>query len=408
MLPSSRSPGTPVAAILSGAEAVAAARRVIDRELDRARHITTSSGDATLGQGLAGLALALRCGTPGREAAALRAMIEVVSSAPLDASLFGGFCGPAWVLDACVAHSDPNANDSVDETLVRALEQSPLDYGMDLVHGVSGIGMYALERQATPAGRRLVGIIVDALAAQAESMPQGIAWRRAADSRLPEDRRGDFDLGVAHGQPGPIVFLAGAARAGWSTAAELLAPAVDWLLAQRVHGERFTFPAFVQPGEPAIPARVHAWCYGDVGVSAALHAAGRAVGEPTWMRTALDIARRAARTPPSHAECRDASLCHGSSGVARIFHRLHIETGDDDFEKGARAWFADVLFRAPGNDDDPSASPRWYASSYRGSPTGVGLLEAGAGIVIALAGALGSPGITSWDRLLAIDVPVVD
>jgi hypothetical protein len=145
-----------------------------------------------------------------------------------------------------------------------------------------------------------------------------------------------------------------------------------------------------------------AWCYGDPGVAAALLGAARSVGEPTWEREALEIARAAAARPAEEAGIVDAGLCHGSAGLGHLFNRMYQTTGDEALGQAARFWFERTLaMRQPdlGVGGFPASSVREDGTRYwRDDP---GVLTGAAGVALALLAATTSIE-PAWDRILLL------
>jgi hypothetical protein len=199
--------------------------------------------------------------------------------------------------------------------------------------------------------------------------------------------------------------LAALAAAGVAprTAEPLLRGAVTWLLARRE--ARPDHPGFGvwlssrDEREPA-PARL-AWCYGDLGIAAALLAAARCAAEPRWERAALDVGRRAAARPAESSGVVDAGLCHGAAGVGHVFNRMYRATGDEALGAAARAWLARAIdLRSP---DEGVAGYRAY-TVRDGSPVWAddpGLLTGAAGVALALLAAA-TDVEPAWDRVLLL------
>ena len=125
----------------------------------------------------------------------------------------------------------------------------------------------------------------------AEVQEVGLSWHTAPewlDPDSPESAAGYYNLGLAHGVPGVIAFLARLLPTNVAPAQvrRLLAGAVQWLLRQKDRDERGSYRYFV--GSPGTRL---AWCYGDLGVAQALLLAGRLNNEPRWELEALDLAR---------------------------------------------------------------------------------------------------------------------
>ncbi|HKV10983.1 MAG TPA: lanthionine synthetase C family protein [Thermoanaerobaculia bacterium] len=346
-------------------------------------------------------------------AALLDGAVEALATTPLPPMLYVGFPGVAWVAEHLQGRlfepgeEDPNLD--VDEALLGALDRSPWPGDYDLITGLVGLGVYALERLPRPTARALLEKIVERLAERSERMPAGISWFTPPE-RLPEWQRelhpnGYYNLGVAHGVPAVVAVLAGAAAAGVDRARPLLDDAVRWLLAQRQGPESSScFSTSFYPGEDPSLSRL-AWCYGDPGVAASLLAAARAVGETAWEEEARAIARLAAGRSAETAMVRDAGLCHGAAGVAHLFNRMYQATGEEPLAEAARFWFDHALaIRQPG--EGIAGFRVWTAGQDGGPPwrTDPGFLEGTTGIGLALLAAVSSVE-PAWDRVLLVSLP---
>jgi hypothetical protein len=364
-----------------------------------------------------------RSGTDEEAAAArwLDRAIHAVAAQPMEASLYGGLTGVGWAATH-VGRFLPGldrqeVNEEIDETLLEHLSQSPWSDEYDLIGGLVGFGVYALERLAPGAdATRLAALaclerVLDHLAQTAQRLPEGITWWTDPAWLIPSTRekcpRGYYNLGLAHGVPGVIALLGCACAAGVAAdkARPLLDGAVCWLLAQqRTDGAVGALPCWVGPDIPPAPARL-AWCYGDLGLAVALLWAARCVGQADWERAALAIARRAAGCLPEQSGVVDAGLCHGAAGVGHLFNRLFQATGEDCFAEAARFWLERTLsLRQPGRGIAGYLS---WSPGADGSLTWLaepGFLTGATGIALALLAAATSVE-PAWDRLLLASVP---
>ena len=345
-----------------------------------------------------------------RALARLNAAIGVVASEELDASLYGGFTGVAWMAQhlkgRLAVDGSGEVNEAIDEALIELLERdAPWRTHFDLVSGLVGFGVYALERMPHPSGRRCLEGVVRRLGELAEPRAEGLAWRTTPGQRGPQTRQctdAEYNLGVAHGVPGVIGLLAGAAAAGVETARSLAAGAVSWLLAQRRSEGPSAFAnfAYVEGGQPSRAG----WCYGDPGIACTLLAAARVLREPTWEREALAIAYRAAVRPAGTSGVVDHGLCHGSAGLALLFHRLFDATGEEVLGEAARDWYRRALDgRKPGEDvaGYPARIAIGDQLGWRADP---GLLTGAAGVALALLAGY-STVEPAWDRVLLASLP---
>ncbi len=410
--------------LLVGA-AAAHARRVVD-ELAAALREPPAALSCTL-DGAAGRALffaylaAHRDDDAAAQAVAdaqLDGAIEALAATDSYPTLWAGFVGTAWVAQHMrgrfAGADEDDDHEAIDRSVVERLAQGEWQGQYDLVSGLCGIGVYGLERVNRAVGRDLVAAVVARLAERAEARDGGITWhtppRHLAEWARPAHPNGYYNCGVAHGVPAVIAVLAGACAAeiAVAEARPLLDGAVRWLARQADDGV-LAYPCWIADGK-RMPARL-GWCYGDAGIAATLLAAGNAVEEAAWIEAALTLGRRAAALGRDEAAARrlavhDSGLCHGSAGLALVFHRLWQQANEPVFADAARWWYGRVLadhrpgrgiggyqmWAAPGNDERYDFADD---DTLLSGATGVGLaLLAGAGSI--------EP---AWDRLLATSLP---
>jgi hypothetical protein len=373
--------------------------------------------DASLSGGLAGIAvLHASLGQTTAEGARERAYeyldeaIDVVSSSVIGASLYSGFTGVGWaaeIVDQMLEADAEDRNAAIDEAvlhLLRTVEWAQAPF--DLINGLAGLGIYALERLPLAPARECVELVVARLDEVARRDGDRAYWWTGAHlihARRPEYPDGNADLGVAHGVPGVVAFLARAcaAHVAEDTARSLLDAAVRWVLdwaapedpAQRI-------PYFYAPGLPSPPAR-SAWCYGDPGVAAILMVAARAVGDTSWERDAIALAHRAASRPVDETGVVDAGFCHGSAGLGHLFNRMYQATGDRQLADAAGYWLQRTLdwCQSPGELARSSAS-----DTSRFPWDGPGVLEGAAGVALVLLAAVTAVEPV-WDRMFLVSTP---
>lgn len=353
--------------------------------------------DASLSSGSAGLAVCnaqIAWTRRDRRAAGtaltrLEEAIDVLATEPLTSSLYSGFTGIAWAaetVDRLLGAEGEDRNGDIDEALTSLLRRYPDQAPYDLVHGLTGLGVYALARWPRPAAAQCLLGVVEQLARRARHDRDGVYWWTPPTWKGPQRERyqpGGVDLGVAHGMAGVIPFLARVHRVGLAqqTVRPLLDGAVRWLLAHMVDTVSGpTVPCFVADDIEPGPAR-SAWCYGDPGVAVALLLAARDVGEPAWEAVATALAMGAANRPPDQSGVVDAGLCHGSAGLAHLFNRMYQMTSEPVLADAARFWVERTL-------EEPACK-------------GPGLLEGAAGVALALEAA-STTAEPVWDQILLV------
>jgi len=311
------------------------------------------------------------------------------------ASLYGGVARIGWTIAHVVDAEEADvACAPLDEALRAVIAGGGVpDY--DLIGGIVGIGVYALERGE--AGRPIAEVVLDELERRARPYGGGIGWH-TEPALLPEHQRelapeGYWNLGVAHGIPGAIALLARFAAAGIAPerSRRLLDGAVALLLGAAPAANAPRFQAWLPDRSPA--GRI-AWCYGDLGIAAVL----LGLPEPAWRAEGLALARACA-TRIADPMLRDASLCHGTAGAAHVFHRMALATGEPALADAARTLFARTLEQ---RRDEPIAGfPFWSAGDHYAADAS--LLQGAAGVALALHAAI-SDIEPAWDRLLLCDL----
>lgn len=327
-------------------------------------------------------------------------------------ALFGGLARLGWTI-AHVAGGDvvDEACAGIDAELAARLPGTA-DY--DLISGLVGFGVYALERGE--AGRALATAVLGELERRAQPRAGGLAWHTPSEVLVAPQREampgGYWNLGLSHGAPGAVALLARFAAAGIEPARSraLLEAAVAHLLAAAPPPPpgRGRFPAW-QASEgselaPSASPRL-AWCYGDLGVAAALLGAGLLAGEPAWRAEGLALARACAARTEAEAAIHDAGLCHGAAGIAHLLNRMAQATGDAALEEAARAWIdrALALRRGDGIAGFPAARTEGGATSFTADAAA---LTGAPGVALALHAAI-SEVEPAWDRLLLVDLPAL-
>lgn len=403
----------------AGARALAAAREIAERLL--ALHGGDTGGlpeitggrEASIARGPAGLALCFayldraspECGYAEAAAHHLERALELLAAVPMDASLYEGFAGIGWAmahLHQQLLDCDEDPVESIDEALLEFLQRPSWDGEYDLMSGLVGLGVYGLERLPRPTGVACVERVIDHLEATAVTGEQGVAWfsRPGWSPLLTVDfPRGYFDTGVAHGQAGIIAFLGRACAAGVHVhkARPLLDQAVAWLLNQKADAA-YVFPDCVTADKQKGRTRL-GWCYGDLGIAAALLGAARNVNEPAWEREAIAVGLRAAARRPEAAGVAEDGLCHGAAGLAHLFNRMYQATNEPRFKQAAEMWFERLFTLRRGGEGIAGFVNFGHEGEVFFLDTG--LYRGAAGIAMALLAA--ATGIEpNWDRMMLL------
>ena len=332
--------------------------------------------------------------------------------------LFAGYTGVAWT----VGHLQQNGilavredlNQELDEALLECLVSAPWSGLSELIDGLAGMGLYALDRPVNARSRLIVNRALGLLQATAESTPRGTTWVEYPKNRSPLEAQGPslglYNLGVSHGQAGVIGFLAEAWFRGFESARPLLDTSMSWLLScKSPHADGSIFGGSFRLGQPFNPGGGRlSWCYGDLGMAAVLLIASGRTGQPHWHDEAVRLALACTERPDPWKGVMDAGFCHGAIGIAHLFARLYHGTNNTKFKDKAIAFYGGALAMrqdtleaggflaySPSTPGDASVDP-WKALP--------GLLEGATGIGLSLLAATTAVE-PCWDRALLVHVP---
>src|SRR5262249_45699611 len=193
-----------------------------------------------------------------------------------------------------------SVHEELEEALLQNLAELPEPAIYDLIGGPVGWGLYSLQRWPHPRAQQALELIVDFLERSCESTPGGIRWWTAPHLLPPWQREispaGYYNLGIAHGIPAIWVLLSQAIERGVRTdgAGPLVEGGGRWRLPQQIGPSSGTMsPPMVTQGQPVRQSRL-AWCYGDLGLAAALLVSARCSHREDWEAEAISIARNAA------------------------------------------------------------------------------------------------------------------
>jgi lantibiotic modifying enzyme len=332
-----------------------------------------------------------------------RAM-QLAEDESLPVGFFAGLTGLAWTMQhlqfLLTGAVRADLTEEADDILSQVVRLSPWTGHFDLVYGLTGIGVYALDHPNKSVACDLIAQVVERLRELAVYHDSGISWRTPPELiQTPALREkypnGYKDLGVAHGASGVLGFLAHAVQAGLAPAGtlDLLEGGIRWLLAQRRPDDGGS--AFGGYSDPEPLSCRSAWCYGDPGIALQLLAVGRTLDRPELERLAIEILVRDTKRPEVDTQADGPSLCHGAAGLGHLYNLFYQATGERTVEWAAQRWFERALaMRKPG---EGIAGYRNWWPNEREWHAEAGFLTGAAGIGLTLLTAA-CPVQPSWGR----------
>lgn len=263
-------------------------------------------------------------------------------------SLFGGIAGIAFALHRAsrggtryqrmIASLEEEILKSIDQDYLFPLEENfkagePSSVALyDLIQGITGIGVYCLNNLQNPSfaklAERIARSLIDLskpLEVEGYSVP---GWYVPSRYQfLKEDRqkylKGNFNLGLSHGIPGPLAYLSSAALRGVEVEGQKAAIQVmaDWIKGHREEEQGISFwgsyVSFEEETEGLIRTskRKSGWCYGTAGVARALFLAGKALGSEELKTFAADSFSSIFVQSRQVWNLSSPTFCHGIAGL---------------------------------------------------------------------------------------------
>jgi hypothetical protein len=313
--------------------------------------------------------------------------------ANLPVALHGGLCEIGWIfqhLTGPVSDAEDPLKD-LDSVLSSRLSLNNGIPSFDLISGLTGVGVYLLARCSSGHSRAALSTVVKELDKRAERMTEGLAWWTPADQLSDYERQlspnGHYNLGVAHGIPAVIKFLADASAAGIEVQISnaLFEGATRWLQQQQDPTLGSRYANWAKPfSQPSKVSRI-AWCYGDLGIGALLLQAARALRRVDLEAFAIELIDSSLWRSPDRVD--EGTLCHGAAGVAHIFGRAYQTLRLARYREAAQRYYSLTL--------------SFVERDLLLDVLTDGFLDGAIGIALALTSAI-LPVEPCWDRLLML------
>ena len=232
----------------------------------------------------------------------------------------------------------------LDNYLVFRMKQDIQRLHYDFMHGALGVGLYFLKKRTNS---EYIQELVDFLyvTAEKEADDQIFKWKSVISI---EKNIVGYNIALSHGMTSIIIFLCRVIKSGIHNekVVKMLSGAINYILAQQIdfsHGSCFPYYLSEISSSSVSKSRL-AWCYGDLGVGIALWQAGIIVEKIEWKEKGFEIMLQSTqRRSFDETYVRDAGICHGSTGITMIYHRMYLETGRDEFKEATLFWIDQTL-----------------------------------------------------------------
>lgn len=292
---------------------------------------------------------------------------------------------------------DPHSfYDEIDIEIEEFVRNVKSDPDLDFLHGLVGLGIYLVERKK----HNLIEIIICTLRENAIQGKKGIAWRSYiyGDNN---DKEEIYELSLSHGNSAVIQFLLRCIKLKqeYSNEARILAEkAIEFIMDNQMQNSISVFPQHVPvSNSKTLKGSRLAWCNGDLGIALTLWYAGKILSRNDLTEFSTNLLLKLTKRKEEDSLVIDAGICHGSAGVAHIFHRMYLNTSKSEFLIARNNWLTKTLdFSNPNRN---LSGYKAWGGEEKGWIREFGFLNGISGIGTVLAGTINQD-IPNWDKIL--------
>jgi lantibiotic modifying enzyme len=317
-----------------------------------------------------------------------------------------GLTGFLWALKNLNEHEyiDIDLSDVTDSAnpLLGEFMMAKMDAGeYDFLHGSLGVANYFLDAEG-PLAIQLVKEFNQKLFAKSirdeEDTLSFLSTVNISDTIVPV-----VNLSLSHGMASIIYYLQRCLQ-NKNIASEEIKKALQQIISfyrknqNDISVESSYFPSWISNGSPNVKGRL-AWCYGDLGVGLVFYKVADVLNDPELKAYAIKILKNTlTRLDPVKESIKEGGICHGGSGLVKMYRTIYRTTGINDFNSAADHWLKVTLEQAI--HADGYAGYKTYAGE-RGYENDCGLLEGVGGIGIVFLEELMGKSLP-WDRSLLL------
>jgi len=232
----------------------------------------------------------------------------------------------------------------IDNYIVARMRQDILRQNYDFMHGALGVGLYFLKSKTNT---KYIQELIDYLylTAVKDSSNRIFKWKSVIDD---EKNLLGYNIALSHGMSSIVIFLSRVILNGINDEKifKMLSGTLNYILNQQIDFMKYgsCFPNHsLESSDNVLKSRL-AWCYGDLGIGIALWQAGKGTDNSFWKEKGIEILLQSTRRRSyKDSFVIDAGICHGSAGVATIFHRMYLETSREEFKDATYYWITQTL-----------------------------------------------------------------
>lgn len=245
-------------------------------------------------------------------------------------------------------------------------------------------------------------------------------WYTSSENQFLDDekkfyKKGNFNLGLAHGIAGPLTILSLALKEGIEIEGqrEGINIILNDLKRLKYNDEkeniywpgRIDFEEYVSGVVKDKKRNRASWCYGTPGIARAMYIAGTAINDKESIDIAIKAVEGLCQMDEDEWKFHSPTICHGYSGLLAVVQAMYTDTRNLSFDLGRKKILKKILefFEEDSllgfYDIDPKDPFKGELKLIK--KESIGLLDGAAGIILILLSLI-KPIKTDWMRILML------
>lgn len=237
-----------------------------------------------------------------------------------------------------------NLNDYIyyfNKHLSKKIEEDMLIGNFDFLHAALGPAFFILNQNTE---LEIIYNFIEQLDRISIKHKKYVKWVSIID----KERKG-YNISLSHGMSSILIFLLESQKKGINnnTTKHLINGTINYILDQKkeIKSENGSiFASTSKENESELVSGRLGWCYGDLGIAIAMWQAFKISNSTVLKRIAEEIIiNTSQRRDLASNFVRDAGICHGTAGIAMVFHYFGEETGLNEAWEAYYYWLNETL-----------------------------------------------------------------
>jgi hypothetical protein len=280
--------------------------------------------------------------------------VENNTSTLTNFTLSYGLSGLGMVINQLVKHSIIEEQDielgNLDVLISEWIAERIIDNDSEFMHGAFGAIQYLSSKKQTSESSISIDKIIDVLFSKSIIGTNGIHFE-LFNKFIPDYPKDSINLSLSHGLSGILIILSDLFEKGLIKESKKdLILQIAKFLREKVEDVDFEKKIFCHTDSvisPEIKGRRNtrlAWCYGDLNQVIAFLRVGQALNDESYISLSYRIGTTTVRRRQfEETYISDSQFCHGTSGLAEVYHYLYEQTKMNVYLDAKKYWLDQTL-----------------------------------------------------------------